>query len=1148
MRSPITVSLILSTLMLVSIIPYDVPTVLEDIDEVMFANSEPQMLVKAGTSSGHVNSTNIEAVPGGWVISGDTRNNLQFGPHQLQATSPNNGGNDADSYIAKVDDSGVWQWAVMPDASAGLVFLTTMTVSMTGEIYIGGLIWGQVGFGPTILSEYNNAGDGFVAKLDPMGNWMWATSFTTDNNSGGTWIRGLSVNMAGDLIASGDQSGDSSVGGIALNTSDREFLLIGMDSMSGGVNWASATGGLGTEIAYDVGVDMAGDIWQVGVTGGTFTGGGKTHQAGGQQDTVLVKWSPNGQVLDVIGLTSNSGSLSIPDDLIITASGDILISGVFTGTLDAGNQNTVTDQGNGDAFIVKIANNGATSWITSAGSSGNLEWASSIAEDQNGDFAVGGVFSGTSSFGSHYLSSNGAQDAFIAQIDNLGNWKWVENLGGSSDDLFGDVAINMTGNYSATGSFQSTINKGTQSITSSGGLDLFVWVLDPVNNADRDNDGVNDQSDNCPDDNNPLQIDSDLDGPGDECDYDDDNDGITDNAGDDCPRGGAWNWTSDSTTDFDNDGCKDSSEDTDDDNDGVSDGADDCLTSYNPPREWWVSTIENDLDGDGCRDSDEDLDDDGDGYDDAADDCNKIAGTSNLGSYDGCVDTDSDGYADLEDTCPTMYGNSTLGTTLACPDMDGDGWADTEDDMPNDPTQWLDSDDDGYGDNPVGNNPDACPSIAGTSIIDRVGCPDPDADGYSSSDSSWSVEDGADAFPAESTQWSDWDEDGFGDNWGNSTWVERNENWPGEFYLFAKEQDTCPTLPGNSWQDDILGCPDSDGDGWADYMDAFPGDAENYRDIDGDGIADGNDDCMTVNGSSTEDVLGCPDMDGDGWADPFEGSDAFPLDPTEWLDSDSDFIGDNSDSCPNEEGDSLLGGLIGCLDSDGDGWADTIDAFPEDYADYLDTDGDGFGDSVDDCLDVAGASTEDRTGCPDEDKDGISDLNDVIDPMIIYGGVGAGVLVVILLVVFLIMRRKGSSDETKSWAEPAMPDMGAQPVQPAMPDMYAQPAQPAYSQPVQPAQPAMPDMYAQPAQPAYSQPVQPVQPAMPDMTAQPEGREVYTQPQPVMMPVAPAAPAVPTVNDVGTMRSDGNEWLEFPDASGAWYMRDAVSRQWERKI
>ena len=106
--------------------------------------------------------------------------------------------------------------------------------------------------------------------------------------------------------------------------------------------------------------------------------------------------------------------------------------------------------------------------------------------------------------------------------------------------------------------------------------------MDPVNNADKDNDGVNDLTDNCPSVNNPLQIDSDLDGDGDECDYDDDNDGITDNSGDDCPRGGAWNWTSNSTTDFDNDGCKDATEDADDDNDGIEDDVDNCLSTYAP--------------------------------------------------------------------------------------------------------------------------------------------------------------------------------------------------------------------------------------------------------------------------------------------------------------------------------------------------------------------------------------------------------------------------------------------------------------------------------------------------------------------------------------------------------------------------------------
>ena len=166
----------------------------------------------------------------------------------------------------------------------------------------------------------------------------------------------------------------------------------------------------------------------------------------------------------------------------------------------------------------------------------------------------------------------------------------------------------------------------------------------------------------------------------DECDNDDDNDGITDNSGDDCPRGGAWNWTSDSTTDFDNDGCKDSSEDTDDDNDGVEDEDDGCLSSYVPPRNWWVSDSSNDIDGDGCRDADEDSDDDGDGFDDAVDDCNKISGTSNLGSYTGCVDTDDDGYADLEDSCPQDA--ASLGGLIACPDAtEMDGYS--IDDLPN---------------------------------------------------------------------------------------------------------------------------------------------------------------------------------------------------------------------------------------------------------------------------------------------------------------------------------------------------------------------------------------------------------------------------------------------------------------------------------
>ena len=37
--------------------------------------------------------------------------------------------------------------------------------------------------------------------------------------------------------------------------------------------------------------------------------------------------------------------------------------------------------------------------------------------------------------------------------------------------------------------------------------------------------------------------------------------------------------------------------------------------------------------------------------------------------------------------------------TPGCPDSDDDGWANTDDDFPLDPTQFLDYDGDGFGDN-----------------------------------------------------------------------------------------------------------------------------------------------------------------------------------------------------------------------------------------------------------------------------------------------------------------------------------------------------------------------------------------------------------------------------------------------------------------
>ena len=235
---------------------------------------------------------------------------------------------------------------------------------------------------------------------------------------------------------------------------------------------------------------------------------------------------------------------------------------------------------------------------------------------------------------------------------------------------------------------------------------------------------------------------------------------------------------------------------------------------------------------------------------------------------------------------------------------------------------------------------DACPLTAGTSTEDRLGCVDSDGDGVSDpspavgNETGWNASDGADAFPDDATQFSDQDLDGFGDN------------------ATGHQPDACPTEAGGSTVD-RFGCVDEDSDGTSDDNDDFLSDATQWSDADSDGYGDNPngsqpDACPTEAGTSTLDVFGCTDADGDGASDV---NDLWPGDASQWFDSDDDGYGDEAtgtdgDDCPAESGASTQGGVMGCPDQDGDGWADSTDDFPYERTQHADTDGDGFGENA----------------------------------------------------------------------------------------------------------------------------------------------------------------------------------------------------------
>jgi|GEM_PF-2695970 hypothetical protein len=173
---------------------------------------------------------------------------------------------------------------------------------------------------------------------------------------------------------------------------------------------------------------------------------------------------------------------------------------------------------------------------------------------------------------------------------------------------------------------------------------------------DSDYDGVGNNGDNCPYTGNINQRDTDADGQGDDCDSDDDGDGVSDYY-DDCPLGTKYG------TDTDGDGCK-NTEDSDDDGDGLEDWNDDCPSG----EANWYSTSTTDFDGDGCQDSSEDSDDDNDGYSDYQDWYDRGDGGIKLELTR--FTAWSGGYYDGDDSNPDVY--AYIGIDTTCSDGDPD--------------------------------------------------------------------------------------------------------------------------------------------------------------------------------------------------------------------------------------------------------------------------------------------------------------------------------------------------------------------------------------------------------------------------------------------------------------------------------------------
>ena len=305
-----------------------------------------------------------------------------------------------------------------------------------------------------------------IASAQPVHDWSKRFGGTEGDRG-----MGVAVDASGNVLVTGSFQGTANFGGSNLTSAGSVDIFVAKYNGNGVHQWSKSFG----NTLADGGVAIAADRWgSVLVTGsfrGTVNFGGADLTASGTiNDGFVVKFDSDGahEWSKRFGDTSFDAGIAIATD----ATGNVLVTGNFTGTIDFGGGN-LTSAGFFDTFLVRFNKNGVHQWSQRFGGTGD-DQGRALATNASNDVIWAGYFNETVDFGGGGLTSAGNADIFIARYDSNGVHQTSRHFGGTGTDNGLSVAVDAWGNMSLSGIFNNTVSFGGDSLTGAGSNDIFV--------------------------------------------------------------------------------------------------------------------------------------------------------------------------------------------------------------------------------------------------------------------------------------------------------------------------------------------------------------------------------------------------------------------------------------------------------------------------------------------------------------------------------------------------------------------------------------------------------------------------------------------------------------------------------------------------
>ncbi len=313
--------------------------------------------------------------------------------------------------------------------------------------------------------------DIFVAKTGANGTALWAKRA---GSTGTDEAYALALDDAGNILVTGFFRETVAFGASTLTSAGYSDIFVAKLSPTGSWLWAARAGGDSNDSGWGISLDDAGNVYITGFFDDSADFGASTLVSNGAADIFVAKLNSSGtwQWARKLGSSTADYGKAICTD----GSGTSVVTGYFSGTLSVGTVAVLFCAGGSDIFVAKLNSSGTWIWAKRAGGS-TTDYGNAIDLDSAGNCYIAGSFIGTASFGSDTLTSAGNSDAYVAKLNGNGTWLWARGGGGTGIDTANDVSVEATDHVYAAGNFSGTASFGPTTITSAGSADAFAVKL-----------------------------------------------------------------------------------------------------------------------------------------------------------------------------------------------------------------------------------------------------------------------------------------------------------------------------------------------------------------------------------------------------------------------------------------------------------------------------------------------------------------------------------------------------------------------------------------------------------------------------------------------------------------------------------------------